>query len=352
MSQPECVTVMDWPNEWALRARMILAAGLLVVVATMFAGVLFAVFGWLAALAADNGYFPHGLVAAVGAGATVVFVVGIVIIEARYGDALVLRNIEATETTSEDYPTLHATVTRFAQQANLPKPTVAVAETTAPHAFTTGYTQEGATLVISTGLLNVLDEPELSAVVAHELAHIKNRDVAVMMAMSLPTVVSHAIMGGASNSMENASRSSKSSLGGIIGAVSFAVAGLFWIIGRTLFCVLSRYREHAADRGAVAITGSPSALASALSTLNETHADLPSEDLRESASIAAFSIVPFDFSETDNKAPVMLGPEGNHVPYQYDTTRPVIKTARRIFRTHPDTDTRIARLKTLQEELS
>ena len=349
---------MNWRVEWKLRARMVLATVALALVAAAFAGVLFGVFSYLAAFLASGGYFPPSLAEAVGAAAAVVFVAGIVAVEWVFGDTLVLRHVAVRGTTPERFPDLHRIVSRTAQQADLPVPTVSVIETAAPHAFTVGYTQAGATMVVSTGLLDALDENELAAVVAHELAHVKNRDVAVMMALSLPTVIAHTIMGWAERD-EEAERSkepiaapitSNESVSGIVGVFVFPIAWLFWAVGRVLLSLLSRYREVAADRGAVAITGSPATLASALSTLDGTSVSLPSEDVRSSASVAAFSIVPFEASETDD-GPVMLGPEGDRTPYLYNATKPIRAFVARVLRTHPDTDDRIERLRALQRAI-
>ncbi|RJS97769.1 heat-shock protein HtpX [Halococcus sp. IIIV-5B] len=325
---------------------MVLATVALALVAAAFAGVLFGVFSYLAAFLASGGYFPPSLAEAVGAAAAVVFIAGIVAVEWVFGDTLVLRHVAVRGTTPERFPDLHRIVSRTAQQADLPVPTVSVIETAAPHAFTVGYTQAGATMVVSTGLLDALDENELAAVVAHELAHVKNRDVAVMMALSLPTVIAHTIMGWAERDMRETNQSSN----GIVGAFVFPVAWLFWAVGRVLLSLLSRYREVAADRGAVAITGSPATLASALSTLDGTSVGLPSEDVRSSASVAAFSIVPFEPAETDDD-PVMLGPDGDRTPHLYNATKPIRAFVARVLRTHPDTDDRIERLRALQRAI-
>ena len=134
---------------------------------------------------------------------------------------------------------------------------------------------------------------------------------------------------------------------GALVVVAATFAGV--LFGRVLLSLLSRYREVAVDRGTVAITGSPANLASALSTLDETSVSLPSEDVRSSASVAAFSIVLFEV-ETDD-GPVMLGPEGDRTPHLYNATKPIRKFVARVLRTHPDTSERVERLKTLQRAL-
>lgn len=327
---------------------MVLAIVSLVTVGVVFASVLLVTFTGVATVAARNGYLPPELVEVVGAGATGLLVCGIVVLESRHGDALVLRGVDTRETTPDEHPELHQTVGRLAQQAGLPVPTIAIAETTAPQAFTTGYTQSGATLVVSSELIESLPEDELSAVVAHELAHVKNRDVPVMMALSLPTVVAETLMEWGDRASSDTNGTNDGPFGGIVGFCVFAVAGLFRTVGRTLLALLSRYRELAADRGAVAITGAPAALADALSSLDEAAAERPSEDARIGERAAAFSIVP---SESTVDDPVMLGPEGDRVPYLYRKTRPIRKLARRVLRTHPGTEDRIARLETLQRSL-
>src|SRR5699024_10765680 len=94
-----------------------------------------------------------------------------------FSDKLALRSMGAHEVSEEEYPELHATISRLAQQADLPMPTVAVANSRVPNAFATGRSPSSATVCVTTGIMNTLNEEELAGVLGHELSHVKNRDV-------------------------------------------------------------------------------------------------------------------------------------------------------------------------------
>jgi len=232
-------------------------------------------------------------------------------------DKLALRSMGAREVDENEFPELHRTVSRLSQQADLPKPTVAVADTQTPNAFATGRSQKSSTVAVTTGLLQSLDQAELEGVIAHELAHVKNRDVMVMTIASFLATIAMFIVrwgwlfGGGRNRRGG---------GGVLAAI--AVSVVVWIVSFVLIRALSRYREYAADRGAAVITGNPSALASALMTIEGRMDRVPQEDMRQQSEMNAFFIIPFD--------------------------KGVIS---RLFRTHPSTEKRIERLRTLEREL-
>ena len=233
-----------------------------------------------------------------------------------FSDKLALRSMGAKEVTPEEYPDLHRRMDRLSQQADLPKPTVAVADTQVPNAFATGRNKKNATVAVTTGLLRSLDEDELDAVLAHELAHVKNRDVMVMTIASFLSTIAFFIvrwgwlLGG--NNRQGAP---------VI--VAIFVSLLVWVISFLLIRALSRYREYSADRGAALITGKPGALASALMTIDGRMDRVPKEDLREEAEMNAFFIIP-----------IRSGFIG------------------RIASTHPSTEKRIDRLRELEKEMA
>jgi len=241
---------------------------------------------------------------------------GLSFVQYFYSDSLALRSMGASRVEGAEYPDLHQRVTRLAQQADLPKPDVAVADSPTPNAFATGRNQENAVVCVTTGLLETLDEEELDGVLAHELAHIKNRDVMVMTIASFLSTVAFmvvrygAFFGGGRNRN-----------GGIVVAIGASL--ITWIVSFLLIRALSRYREYAADRGAAQITGNPSALASALLSISGKMDRVPSDDLREQSQMNAFFIIP-----------VSSGVIG------------------KLFRTHPTTENRIERLQELQAELA
>ena len=238
------------------------------------------------------------------------------------GESAVLRDLKHGErlesrvgTADRDLTTLRATVDRLAAQADVPPLAVRIDPSATPRAITVGYRPATSTVVVSQGLLETLDDRELEAVLAHELAHIVNRDAAVMTFLALPAVTATATV----------DRHVANPVLAIPAAVTYAVS-------RWCVALVSSYREYVADDGAVAITGDPAALASALETLDADLERRPATDLRDHRSTVAFSIVPPPWEEHRF----------------FDRTRRVI--ARRIFGTHPDTGTRIDRLRTAVEE--
>ena len=256
---------MQWSTDWGLRGRMALTMFLLFALYLVFIGVLTLYFGDLLFAAVMLGAFA--------------------IVQFFFSDRLALYSMGAKEVTEAEYPKLHAQVSRLAQQADLPKPKIAVADNRTPNAFATGRSPSNAAVAVTTGLLATLDDDELEGVLAHELAHIKNRDVAVMTIASFLSTIAFLIVrwgwlfGGRGRNQAPV-------------IVAILASLLVWILSFLLIRALSRYREYSADRGAAAITGKPSALASALMKISGRMDQVPKEDLREQAEMNAFFIIP------------------------------------------------------------
>ena len=159
----------------------------------------------------------------------------------------------------QEAPGLHAMIEKLCIQADLPKPRIAVADTDVPNAFAIGRSQKSATVCATTGIMRTLSPSELEGVMAHELAHVKHRDVLIMTIASFFASLAAIILqfgfffGGGQSDDDNPSFF-------VILLVSFVV----YVVSFFLMMALSRYREFAADRGAAIVTGRPSALASAL----------------------------------------------------------------------------------------
>jgi heat shock protein HtpX len=288
---------MQWQSDWGLRGRMLLTMVLLGGLYVVFVGALWAVFRSLLVVVLLFG--------------------GFAIAQFLFSDRLALRSMGASEVDPSEYPDLHRTVDRLAQQANLPKPTVAVANSGTPNAFATGRSQDSATVCVTTGLMQRLDDEELEGVLAHELAHIKNRDVMVMTVASFLSTIAFLIVRWGWLFTGGNDRNGNI---GMIGAI--AVSIVVWVVSFLLIRALSRYREYSADRGGAAITGKPGALASALASIDREMDATPSEDLREQAEMNAFFIIPIDKG--------FIG---------------------RIASTHPPTEKRIEKLRDLQRNL-
>lgn len=261
-------------------------------------------------------------------GGTTVSVLGLVAWEERNAPDHTVAATGATRVETEAYPTLVATVRTLCQHANAPVPTLYVAPTETPLSLVTGFSPRTARLVVSEGLLDSLPESELEAVLAHEIAHLKNRDVAVMTAATLPIAAAQRVvtlLTGHTQGVEYGQPSRASYADALLTLGLIAVPPL-WLSGHLLWASFSRLREFAADSGAVSITGNPAALAAALRRIDDEVATRPTTDFRR-VEISAFAII-----EPDRDDPVGLFP-------------PVGRPLTNLFTTHPPTSARVERLR-------
>ena len=259
-----------------------------------------------------------GALVTAGAGViTIVVVMGALsFAQLFFSDKLALRAMGAKEVTPQEAPGLHAMIERLCIQADLPKPKVAVADTQMPNAFALGRSQKSATVCATTAIMRTLSPSELEGVMAHELSHVKHRDVLIMTIASFFASLAAIMLqfgfffGGGDD--ENPSIL-------VVLLVSFVV----YILSFFLMLSLSRYREFAADRGAAIITGRPSALSSALVKISTNMQRVPTTDLREAERLNAFFIVPA-------------------------SVKGAVQT---LFSSHPPMEKRIARLQQLEAQL-
>ncbi|HEX3872550.1 MAG TPA: M48 family metalloprotease, partial [Solirubrobacteraceae bacterium] len=119
---------------------------------------------------------------AAGAGGVLLIVIGggLFLVQLLAADKIAMRTMGAREVTAREQPLLHATIDRLCLQADLPKPRLAVVDTSMPNAFAIGRSQKTATVCATTGILALLEPAELEGVMAHELTHVINRDVVIM----------------------------------------------------------------------------------------------------------------------------------------------------------------------------
>jgi heat shock protein HtpX len=248
----------------------------------------------------------------------ILFMGGFMFLQYFFSDKMILASMGAKIVTESEEPQLHQIVSRLCANADLPMPKIAVVKTSMPNAFATGRNQKNAVVAVTTGLAGRLDNNELEAVLAHELTHVKNRD---MMVMTIATFLSSMaqilvqwlpFFGGG-----NRDRDSGSNF-----IVLFLVSLVVWIVSFILIRTLSRYREFAADRGAAILTGQPSHLVSALKKISGFR--VPTEDLRKvEGPVSALFITP-----------AISG-----------------SSFMRLFSTHPTLEARIAALQKIEMEL-
>ncbi|MBO2519519.1 MULTISPECIES: zinc metalloprotease HtpX [Limnochorda] len=292
------------PPDRGLTARMMLTVVLL--------GALYLFFTWIL-LQANAGI------------QTMVLVLGLML-AAQYflSDRLALLSMGAREVTPQQAPELHDMVARLAALADLPKPKVAISPARIPNAFAVGRNQRTATVAVTQGLLDQLEPHELEAVVAHEITHIKNRDVAIITFASFFATLAgyltqHLFYWGLWGGFGGRDDRNGANWGVIVYLVSILVYTLSFFLIRAL----SRYREFAADRGAAILTGAPSHLASALIKISGRMKVVPQRDLREAEAMNAFFIAP------------ALSGDG----------------FAELFSTHPSLERRLAHLRRLEEEM-
>ena len=214
-----------------------------------------------------------------------------------FSDKIVLWSTGAKKVTKEQFPELHDIVERIIARNNLPKPQIAVINTTMPNAFATGRSTKSSVIAVTTGLVDLLNPQELEGVLAHELTHIRNRDVLVLTLASLFSTVAWYLMqfGFYSGGMgygygERDGDDHSKSAGAMV--IVIVVAMLTWIISFLVIRTISRYREFAADRGAAQMTGKPVKLANALMKISGNMRQIPTKDLRHVEGLNAFFIIP------------------------------------------------------------
>ena len=260
------VTKTTFTRDAGLQTRMLLTLFLLGAVYVVFVGVLF--------LAGLDG-ITIAIIAA-----------GLAALQFFTSDKLAMHAMGAREVAPHEAPELHAMIERLCIQADLPKPKVAVAYTEMPNAFALGKSQKSATVCATTGIMKMLSPAELEGVMAHELAHVKNRDVMIMTIASFfasvaATILQFGFFFGGGHDDEDSGPSF---------LVVLLVSLVVYVVSFFLMMALSRYREFTADRGAALVTGRPSALASALRKISLGLDRLPQQDLRVAKELSAFFI--------------------------------------------------------------
>jgi len=215
-----------------------------------------------------------------------------------FSDKIVLWSAGAKVVTREQYPDLHDIVERIVARNNMPKPKIAIINTKIPNAFATGKGPKSSVVAATTGLLEMLDSEELEGVLAHELAHIRSRDVLVITLASLFSTVAWYVMQfgfygsygygyGYSDSRNGRGDNAASAM-----ILMVIVAVITWFVSFLVIRAISRYREFAADRTAAQMTGKPIKLANALLKISGTMKHVPTKDLRKVEGLNAFFIVP------------------------------------------------------------
>jgi heat shock protein HtpX len=225
-------------------------------------------------------------------------IAGVMILAQWYfSDRIVLWSTGAKIVSREQFPELHDLVERIVARNNLSKPRIAVINTRMPNAFATGKTPKSSIVAVTTGLMDQLDTEELEGVIAHELAHIKNRDVLILTLASIFSMIAWYLMrfgmyGAMFGGGGGGSYGRRGNEGGAAMLLILLIAIVTWIASFLIIRAISRYREYVADKDGALITGKPSKLASALLKISGTMKRMPTRDLREVEGMNAFFIIP------------------------------------------------------------
>ncbi|MGA7226721.1 MAG: zinc metalloprotease HtpX, partial [Acidimicrobiia bacterium] len=199
------------------------------------------------------------------------FAVGFNLLAYFFSDKLALSASRARPVTEAELPQVYAIVRRLALQTNMPMPSIYVIDSQQPNAFATGRSPKKAAVAVTAGILQLLNNDELEGVLAHELAHVRNRDIlissiAAMIAAALTMLARMAFwFGGGGNNRDNP-------LGAIGALLSLIVAPIAAMLIRL---AISRTREFQADETGAETTGRPMMLASALEKISNGTARIP-----------------------------------------------------------------------------
>jgi heat shock protein HtpX len=303
------------PADRGLTGRMFLTGFFMVVLYAALIGVLFAFISSLLLI--------------------VVIAGGLLFCQYWFSDKIAMFGMHAHEVTPEEAPQLHGAVDRLCALADMPKPRVAIADTDIPNAFATGRSPKAAVVCATTGLMRRLDEPEIEAVLAHELSHVAHRDVAVMTIASglgmLAGLLTRMMMfaglfGGDGRNDQNGQNLV------FIEMIVMLVSIVVYVVSFLLTMALSRYRELSADRSGAILIGRPSLLASALEKITGEMGRIPTRDLRGAEPFNAFFFAPAVASQ---------GRGGENSGFSIGA----------LFATHPPLEKRLAQLAELEVQL-
>ncbi len=264
------IPTMKWTRDFGLTARMLLTSFLLLIVYLIFLGILYALgfsFGFLLFVAAAMAFVQY-----------------------FFSDKLVLWSTGTRIDGEDEYPELHRMVERLATRAGLPKPTVGVMPSPVPNAFATGRSPRHAVVAVTDSIMRLLTPEELEAVIAHEISHVKNRDMLTLTMASFISMLAFLIMRNWIFIGLFGSRDSDSNMGALI--LVYVISIIVWVVSTLLTRALSRYREFAADRGSAYLTGNPRALISALTKISGRMDYIPAEKKQEVEGANAFFIIP------------------------------------------------------------
>jgi heat shock protein HtpX len=231
-----------------------------------------------------------------------------------FSDRIAMKMAGAREVSEQEAPELHRMVAEVAMLANMPKPRVAIVQSDAPNAFATGRNPKNGLVAVTTGILRLLTERELRGVLAHEMGHIRNRDILVsaVAATIAGAITMLAYMAQWAMIFGGGRRDEGGGIGQLLGLLAGII--LAPIAASIIQLAISRSREFGADDTGAEVSGDPEALASALQKLESW----------------------------SQRIPMQVNPAAAHMFIVRPRTGFALQN---LFRTHPSTEERVARLR-------
>lgn len=251
---------------WSLRLRMWLLLGIL------FA-IVYAVVSWISYAAGITNFYFY-----------LILSLAMMFIQYMIGPKLVEWTMRVKYVKKEEYPRLHQMVESLAMRAQIPVPKIGIAQIALPNAFAFGRGTRDGRICVTEGILKLLNEEELKAVLGHELTHLKNRDVLTITLLSVIPMIMYRIAW--QFLFYGRRRDERGGNTALVGLVAF----IFYFITNLLVLYASRIREYFADRGSVELGNQPSAMASSLYKLAYGAARIDKESLKEVEGLKAFFV--------------------------------------------------------------
>jgi heat shock protein HtpX len=308
---------------------------LYLIMAFMFA-IVYALVAFVANYAGISGFFFYGVLATV-----------MMLIQYLIGPKMVEWQMGVHYVSEQEYPALHRMVSELARDAGIPKPKIGIVRMPIPNAFAFGRWAKDGRVCVTEGIMSLLNEKELRAVLAHEISHLKNKDVAVVTMISVIPMICWYL---AWNQLFSGGRERGNGM--FIGIVAFIV----YLITNLLVLYVSRIREYYADEGAVKLGNSPHHLASALYKLVYGSARVSKDALKPIEGMKAFFANDPSRASSEIRELSQIDLDGSGTidinELMALRTRPVkVKTRDTIMEmlsTHPNMLKRIQRLSSLQ----
>lgn len=315
-------------STWKLKLRLLLASGLLFVLLYVIVTLI-------------GSYLGYGRPVTFG-----IFVIVLVLFQYLLGPKMVESTMKVRYVSEAEAPKLHEMVNDLAIKAGINKPKVGISETNIPNAFAFGKSKRDGHICVTRGILNLLNENELKAVLGHEMSHIRHSDMVVMTLLSVVPLVCYWIF--ISTLFSDGDRDSGTAIIGIGALVAY-------FIGNLLVLFVSRVREYYADEGSVELGNQPNYLASALYKLVYGSARVSKDELKKVEGVKAFFVndISDAGNEIDDLRSMDLDRDGSISESelaQIKYTKARVGAADKImelFSTHPNMVKRIKRLSEL-----